>query len=170
MVGEALPIVQASNHSSFHYQTHHNRTPGQWASDKAVFDDPHGYASMASEVFLIPRYSSFDRRAHSLTWTIRQPNYEADRRGEFHPSRQTQEQSGGTDVFEQAIETKRMIIDVDAPNSRWQRVSRAWLGPAFSEHRWARKHRVRQRKMRIENVVSSLLTGHGSIISSQLVF
>jgi hypothetical protein len=89
-----------------------------------VFDDAHSYAGATSQISLTSDYSSFDRRARSLTWTMRQPNYQADSRGESHPSWQTQVQSGGTDVIEQAIETERMIVDVNTPNTRRKRARR----------------------------------------------
>ena len=120
-----------------------------------MFDDANTYASMAIPFSSLPDYRSLDCCTHALKWTMRQS-----RRGEFHSSRQAQVQTRGADVVEQAIETERMIVVVNAPNSRRQRACRTGFGPTLKKRLWAVQHRLRQRKMRIENVVSSLLAIH----------
>ena len=132
-----------------------------------MFDDAHCYACVTIKTCLVPHYTSFDCRAHTLRWTMRESDDHADRRRKFHSAGRTQVQSGGTDIFEQAIKTKRMIIDVNTPHTRIQRSCRTRFGPTIEKCRRGRKRGFRQWKMRIENVVRSLFTQHKFIASAE---
>jgi|SwirhisoilCB3_FD_contig_91_918918_length_1651_multi_2_in_0_out_0_3 hypothetical protein len=79
LVGEALRIWQASNHSSLPA----NRTAIKRrakALNKTVFHDANCYACVAIYFSPVPDYSSLDCRTHTLKWTVGQFHYETDRR------------------------------------------------------------------------------------------
>ena len=125
-----------------------------------MFDDANSYACVITEFSFLPDNRSFDCCTHALEWTMRQSYNQAEHRGEFHSSRQPQIQTRGAYVVEQAIKTERVIVVVNAPNSRRKRSCRTRFGPALEVRLWTMQHPLREREMRIENVTSSLLTVH----------
>lgn len=58
--------------------------------NELVFDDPNANASMTIQLHLVTNHDPFNRRGHSVNWSIQEPDHQAYRGRKFHPSRYAQ--------------------------------------------------------------------------------
>lgn len=136
-------------------------SPWQTSSlDKSMLDDSDTYAPVSVGPGFVANDGAFDRSRHSFKWSTEQTHDKTDSGRKLHAPWQPQVNTRSADVVELTVETERLIIDVDAPNSRRECSIRTRFSAPLSHGTWGPKTTIRDRKMAIEYVISSLFAVH----------